>query len=150
MPRTLTVTLCWWIQKLLAGLLRATPTPGEPPLLCQPHQLLRQKPEPHLLPLSCLSFSPPPASPGRTAFPPGFISLPNIFSVTPWYISPLRRDFIFNSTSAFPSHLAYHGLSHLASCLPAEIPDFPRSWCTSRTRRAQLGDVSRKHAGLRP
>lgn len=147
MPRIPTFTLCWWIQKLLVGLLQATPAPGKPPRLCQPHQLLRQKPEPQLLPLSSC---PPPASPGRTAFPPGFISLPNIFSVTPWYISPLGRAFIFNSTSAFPSHLTYHGLSRLASCLPAEIPDFLRSWCTSRTQRAQLGDLSRKHAGLRP
>lgn len=34
--------------------------------------------------------------------------------------APLGRDFIFNSTSAFPSRLTSHSLSHLASCLPAQ------------------------------
>lgn len=35
--------------------------------------------------------------------------------------APLGKDFIFNSTSAFPSHLTSHSLSHLASCLPARL-----------------------------
>lgn len=86
----------------------------------------------------------------HTSFPLGFIFLPNIFSIAQWHFHPLGRDFIFNSVFAFPPCLAYHGLSHLASCLPAEIGDFVWSLCTSHTQRAQLSDLSRKYKSLRP
>ena len=81
-------------------------------------------------------------SPFHISFPLGFIFLPNIFSVAQWHVHPRGRDVIFNSVFPFPSRLVYHGLSHLASCLPAEIGDFAWSLCAALVPRGLSSTIS--------